>query len=216
MRLSPTAFNRHLAHIGQQVTWRRAYSCACRNPVSGAPDTKCPHCGGKGQLWLNPVPTVCGVASQKTQAKWAASGRWTDGDVVVTIPGDSPMWGMSQFDRVLLMNAAERFSQSLVRGAVSERLLHSVKQIDRVFWLAPVTRDIVEGGIPTFDANGRLTWSSGEPPPGATYSITGQRLPEYWCFDNLGGSRNEHSGAVLPNNVVLRRWDLWGRSSPNL
>ena len=218
MKLNPGHFNRFLASIGQQVSWRQSFACPCRSATSGAPDVKCPHCAGKGQQWLAPVQTVCGVSGQKTQEKWANSGRWTDGDVVVTVPGDSPMWEMAQFDRMVMLNASERFSQSLVRGAPTERLLHVVDAVDRVFWLAPVTRAMVEGGPPVVDANGRLSWPGGlgEPPPGTTYSITGKKLPEYWCFDSLAGTRNEHSGRRLPTNVVLRRWDLWGRGNSSL
>lgn len=212
MQLNAGAFNRHLAHMGQAVIWRQAYACPCKNPISGAADTKCPHCGGKGQQWVAALDTVCGVADQKTQAKWVNSGRWTDGDVVVSIPGDSPMWEIGQFDRVVLLNAADRFSQSLVRGHVAERLVFATKVIDRVFWLAPVTRALVEGGIPTLDPQGRPSWAAGEPPPGVTYSITGQKFAEYYCFDNMVKSRNEHSGERLPKQAVLRRWDLWGRS----
>lgn len=211
MRLNPTAFNRHLAGIGQQVTWRQSFACSCRSPTSGAPDPKCPQCLGKGQMWDDPLDTTCGVAGQNAQAKWAAMGRWVDGDVVVTIPGDSVMWEAGQFDRVVLMNASDRFSQVLTHGAPTERLLHSPKRIDRVFWLSPVTKAIVEGGIPTFDGQGRLAWASGEPPAGVNYSITGQKFSEFWIYSDMPSSRNEHSGAQLPKRVVLRRWDLWGR-----
>lgn len=211
MRLNPTAFNRHLANIGQKVDWRQSFACTCKSTTSGASDTKCPHCAGKGHLWSPGKVTTCGVAGQSTQAKWAVMGQWVDGDVVVTVPGDSVMWDVAQFDRVTLRNASDRFSIALTRGAVTERLLHSVRQIDRVFWLAPVTKAIVEGGIPSFDARGHLTWSAGEPPAGTSYSITGTKFPDYWVFGDMPSSRNEHSGSRLPRRVVLRRWDLWGR-----
>lgn len=31
VRLNPTRFNTHLAHMGQRMAWRRAYDCPCRN-----------------------------------------------------------------------------------------------------------------------------------------------------------------------------------------
>jgi len=212
MQLNPDSFNAFLADIGQQVTWSQAFACPCVNPASGQPDTRCPHCLGKGHLWPASVDTVCGVPSQKTQQQWAASGLWTDGDIVVTVPGNSAMWAVGPFDRVTMRNGAERFSTSLVRGAPTERLLFRAESIERVFWLSPA-RGIVDGALPLMDAYGRLSWPAGtvEPPPGASYSITGKRHPEYYCLVEMPSSRNEHSGVPLPRRVVLRRFDLLGR-----
>jgi hypothetical protein len=212
MRLQPAYFNRHIANIGQQVTWRRAYSCSCKDPSTGSPDPRCPFCSGKGQQWIDAVPTVCGVAGQKTQGKWAGMGRWTDGDVVVTVPGDSAMWDIGQFDRVVLLNALERFSLPLIRGAPSERVVGNIASVERVFWIDKARGVTVEGALPTIAAGGGLVWpQTGSPPVGIGYSITGQRFTEYFCYSDLPSSRNEHSGARLPRLVVLRKWDLWGR-----
>lgn len=213
MRLSPTAFNRHLAHIGQQVKWAQSFACPCIKRESGQPDPRCPHCLGKGHLWSASVPCVSGVANQKTQQQWMGSGMWMDGDIVVTVPGDSPMWAVGPFDRVTMVNGAERFSTSLTRAAPTERLLFQASAVDRVFWIDPVSKAIVEGGIPALSSDGRPTWTAGEPPAGVGYSITGQRLPEYYCLVEMPSSRNEHSGAPLPRRVVLRRFDLLGRRS---
>ena len=85
--------------------------------------------------------------------------------------------------------------------------------IDRVFWIDAVTKALVEGPLPSLGADGRPVWGADAPPPGVTYSITGQRLPEYYCLVEMPSSRNEHSGASLPRRVVLRRFDLLGRRS---
>ena len=211
MFLNAGAFNRHLAHIGQQVNWAQSFACPCVKRESGQPDPRCPHCLGKGHMWSASKPCVCGVASQKTQQQWMGSGMWTDGDIVVTVPGDSPMWAVGPFDRVTMLNGAERFSTPLTRGTPTERLMFRASSIDRVFWIDPVSKAIVEGGLPTMGADGRPVWGAGEPPAGVSYSITGQRLPEYYCLVEMPSSRNEHSGAPLPRRVVLRRFDLLGR-----
>ena len=104
MQLNAGAFNRHLAHIGQQVKWAQSFACPCIKRESGQPDPRCPHCLGKGHLWSASVLCVSGVASQKTQQQWMGSGMWTDGDIVVTVPGDSPMWAVGPFDRVTMLN----------------------------------------------------------------------------------------------------------------
>lgn len=239
MRLNPAAFDRHLNHMGQKVLWRRSYACACTNPASGAPDPKHQLCGGKGRIWNDPVETVTGVASQKTLAQWMATGKFEAGDAVLSIPQASVLWEAGRFDRVTMLNATDVFSQSLVRGAPSERLLFNVVSVTRVFWLDPTTRLPVEGAAPSFGPTGLPTWPAqvqaelvadgeiladgsevadgvvllpnGEPPPGATYSITGTRNVEFFLYDEFPNNRNEHQGARLPKRVVARKWDLFGR-----
>lgn len=213
MRFNPTRFDRHLANIGQQLLWRAAYACSCVNPSSGAPDPTCKLCGKKGRIWEDKaIQTVCGASGQKTQAEWASMSMWEAGDMVVTIPQNSPMWDSGQFDRVTMVNATDRFSLPLKRGAPNENLsLYTVKSIDRVFWKHPQTGVLVTGGIPAVSESGQLTWSSNEPPMGVTYSITGWRHVEYFVWGDFPSSRNEHSGMRLPKRVVLRRWDLLGR-----
>ena len=212
MRLNPAAFDRHLQSIGQQVQWRRSFACACYNQQSGSADPKHALCAGKGRIWDQPRPSVVGVASQKTLAQWQAMGMFEAGDTVLSIPQSSSMYDeISQFDRVTMLNSTDVFSQPLTHGAPSERLLFQVASITRCFWLHPQTRNIVEGGLPSVGPDGRLTWTSGEPPPGASYSLTGTKYGEFFCFGDFPSDRPEHSGARLPKRVVLRRWDLFGR-----
>lgn len=214
MRLDPGAFNRFLSHIGQEVAWRRSYSCACLNHASGQPDPKHALCGGKGRIWDAPVKTVVGVASQATLAQWAKFGQWESGDAIVSVPESSPLYDAAQFDRVVMLNSTDTFSQPLTRGAPSEVLKFAIAKLNRVFWLNPLDRNqIVEGAIPVVDSNGDLSWAGGigEPPAGATYSITGDKYTEYFVFNNLSSDRGEHSGARLPKKIVLRRFDLFSR-----
>lgn len=212
MRLNPLAFNAHLKHMGQRVKWRRSYACACVNPDSGAPDPKHVLCQGKGRLWLPGVDTVAGIVHQDADAQWSQPGLWEAGDMVMSVPGDIPLWEAGQFDRVLMLNSNDVFSQPMKRGAPNERLLFSVDKFIRVFWLHPTTRTEVEGGLPVVDANGNLTWpNGGAPPMGTVYSLTGQKYDEYFIFGPFPSDRNEHSGARLPKKVQLRKWDLFGR-----
>lgn len=214
MRFNPVAFDRHLENIGQQITWRKSYACACVNPNSGSPDPKHQLCSGKGRLWAAPVTTVCGIAKQETVAEWQASGLFESGDMVLTIPQSSPMWGTAgQFDRLLMLNSTDAFSQPLVRGAPAERLIFNVASLGRVFWLNPADRNqIVEGALPEVDASGVLSWpAGGGPPPGASYSLTGTKYDEYFIFGQFPSDRNQHSGMRLPKRVVARKWDLFGR-----
>lgn len=212
MRFNAAAFDRHLEGIGQQVEWRRSYSCACVNPQSGAPDPKHALCSGKGRIWDAAVPTITGVASQKVQQAWAQMGMWESGDMVLSIPQSSPLWDAGPYDRVTMLNADDVFSRPLVRGAPTERLSFKVVSITRCFWLHPTTRQIVDGSLPVVDEVGSLSWpSGGEPSPGTTYSLTGTKRPEYFIWMDWPVDRNQHSGMRLPKRVVLRNFDLFSR-----
>lgn len=211
MQLNPAAFNRHLNHMGQAVAWRKAFACPCKNPHSGASDPKCPQCAGKGQMWDPATDGVVGVTGSKVQKEWAQFGNYESGDSVVTIGEDSPLYNMGQFDRVTMMNATEQFSITLIHGAPTERLIGKIELISRVFWL-DAQKELTQGGIPTVADNGTLTWSSGEPPAGTQYGISGSRFQEFFCFGMFPSNRNEHQGARLPKRVVLRKFDLWGRA----
>lgn len=211
MKFNADKFDRHLNNMGQRYLWRRSYACSCVNPSSGAPDTKCPVCSGKGVYWIAPVPASAATSGQKTQIQWANMGRYEGGDIVLTVPQNSPIWDAGDNDRVTMLNATDRFSQPLKRGAPTEGFLFHVAAIERVFWLHPTTKAIVEGGIPVVAENGTLTWTAGEPPAGMSYSITGTKHSEYYLYQELPRNRNMHNGMRLPKMVVLRRFDLFGR-----
>ena len=214
MRFNPILFDRHLANMGQDTLWRRSFSCACVNPASGQADPKHALCGGKGRIWDAPVATVVGVASQATQAKWAAFGMYAMGDMVLVIPQDSPMYGAGLFDRITALNASDVFSQPLVRGAPTEKLHFQPSTITRAFGLDPVTSQVVDFALPTVGATGVPAWGAGvlAPLPGTTYSLTGTRFNEYYLFENFPSDRNMHAGMRLPRRVVARQWDLFSRS----
>lgn len=213
MRLNPSRFNRHLRNIGQEVAWRRSFSCACADPLTGAPDPKHALCAGKGRLWADPVQTTVGVAKQNVEPEQAALGVYDTGDMVMTVGSDSPMWAdAGRFDRVVLLNSTDVFSQPLQRGAPHERLLFQVQSFSRCFWLSPDRSSIIEGGLPVVDDNGNLSWPNGDGPPlGRQYSLTGSRFDEYFIIDSLPSDRNEHSGYQLPKRIQMRKWDLFGR-----
>lgn len=132
--------------------------------------------------------------------------------MVLSVPQSSPLWDAGQFDRILLLNSTDVFSQPLTRGAPTERLLFTPASLDRCFWLHPQDRNqVVEGPLPTMDAEGRPTFGPGGPPPGVVYSLTGTKFDEYFVFLQLPSDRNQHSGMRLPRRITARKWDLFGR-----
>lgn len=197
-----------LNEMGQQVAWRRAYDCPCRNDHSGAARPGCPQCHGIGVVWTHAVMGLAAVAGQKVQQAWARFGMYEQGDMVMTLPGNSPLYVLGDKDRCTMIQSSVPFSRVLMRDG-ADKLPFQVDMIERVFWL--VNDAVVEGGIPAAAADGTLTWTIGEPPPGEQYSITGRMRPEYYVFQDFPQDRAHYGGQPLPRRVVLRRMDLFGR-----
>ena len=113
MQLSPTRFNRLLrppGGLGQKVSWRRAYACPCRHPHSGAALPGCLQCAGCGVIWSAPKAAWTGLASMRVAREWANFGLWESGDVVLTIPSDSPLYAAGEHDRLVMLDSSEPFS----------------------------------------------------------------------------------------------------------
>lgn len=208
MRLSPKRFNRHLNHMGQDFAWRRAYACPCVNPHSGSPKPACPNCAGKGRLWDAAVEGKAGIVGRDQMKAFAAFGMWDQGDIMLSIPSDSPLYGIGQFDRVAASNRSEPFSLNLVRG-VNDLIRFPILSIERVFWL--VNEVPTDASPVSLLPDGRIQWGELAPPINATYSVTGRRTPEYFCYTELPADRPMHFGETLPRRVALRRFDLFGR-----
>jgi len=221
MKLSPARFNAHLRHMGQRVQWRRAYSCPCRDPYSGAAKPGCSHCAGKGRLWTLPIAGHVGITGMQRQRQWAQMGLWESGDVVVSLPSDTPLYGLGEADRVLFTDSSNAFSTVLIRGRTDDAWPWEIVQLDRLFWL-DTARQTVELLLPQLPANvpfmqhwptpGDLL-NNADPPLalGQSYSVTGRYCPEYFVWSDLVQDRHHHDGLNLPRHVVLRRFDLFGR-----
>jgi hypothetical protein len=210
MRLTGAAFNRMLNQMGQSFSWRKSFACPCISKNSGQAKPNCPHCSGKGRLWGPPVEGDAGIVSRSKMRDFATFGIWDQDDIMLTIPSDSPLYDMGQFDRVAALNRSEPFSLNLVRG-LNDQIKFPILSVDRVFWLNVEDSSIHEGSLPTVNDNGTLSWGAGAPPAGVTFSLTGRRAPEYFCYQELPTDRPMHFGEKLPRRVALRRFDLFGR-----
>lgn len=217
MQLSPEAFDNFLGAngvIGKDYLWYPSDACPNTDPHSGAHVPGCPACAGKGRIYQPSVPGVAALSGVKTQRDWQQFGVFERGDVVVTIAEDSPLYAISQYDRVTDMNETNAFSLVLTRGAgVRERILGTVLEIDKVFWLAMDKKSIVQGAVPTLDAYGAPTWGdpTTAPPAGTQYTIRGLKNLDYFCFGPYPQKRNMNQGSRLPIKIVLRDWDLFNR-----
>lgn len=208
MMFSPGAFDSFLNNIGQEFSWRKAFACPCVNPNSMQANPNCPVCGGKGRAWVDAIVGKSGVAGRNAMKEWAQFGLWDAGDVILSIPSDSPLYAIGPYDRVIMSNRTEPFSTNMVRG-MNDIIRFPIVSVDRVFWI--VNGSIVDGEIPIVLANGVLDWNGSAPPMSATFSITGRRRPEYFVYQDQPMDRPHHAGLTLPRKVVLRRWDLYGR-----
>ena len=215
MRLSPARFNGLLSArsgVGQALTWSRASVCPCRDPFSGAAKQGCPTCQGKGVFWGAAVDAWSGMASMRVAREWAAFGLWESGDVVLTIPSDSPFYAAGESDRAVMVNSSEPFSVVLTRGSADAAPATAIS-ISQVLWLDPTAQTPVYGSIPALAPGGAMTWAPGvaAPPAGVQYTLQGRRQPEYYLFRDFPQDRAHQGGSTLPRRVILRRFDLFGR-----
>lgn len=206
MKLSPAAFNRFLRHIGQDMSWRQSFLCPCRNINSASAKADCTVCFGKGVYWGDEICGYAGISGMDVQKQWFDFGMAELGDVVITLPSDTDMYDMAQFDRVVMTNSTQPFSVVLKRG--EECLLFRPVSVDYVTWFKNGV--IVQDGKPVIEG-GKPKWISGGPPDGTIYTIGGRRHPEYFMYQDFPQDRAHHHGARLPRKVVLRKFDLFGR-----
>lgn len=216
MQFSPLAFNQFLGengNIGQQYAWYQSAACPCVDPYSGQALPACPVCLGKGHIYPSqPVTGVAALAGQRAQKDWATFGQYEAGDLVLTIPEDTPIYTMGQWDRVTAMNTQQAFSNVLVSGSPLEKLWTSVIAVSGTFWLINDGTEVQPGGVPVVNADGTLSWpNGGQPPAGMQYTITGTKRLDYYCWGMYPTSRNFQQGLRLPRKVVLRDWDLYSR-----
>jgi hypothetical protein len=211
-RLNPKAFNSFLNQIGQRFAYRTSAACPCVDRTTGAPRHDCAQCDGLGWIWDEPVTGISGIASQKIQRQWADFGIWEPGDTVLTIPSDSPLYAMGSYDRVVMLDSTEAFRVTRRRG-IDDLRVFPVASIDRMFWL-DANEAVVEAIVPTIASDFVLTFNPtpGNLPAGQQYSMSGRRHPEFFMFQDLAQDRSHHLGEDLPRRVVLRKFDLFGRS----
>ncbi len=157
----------------------------------------------------------------RVKREWATFAAWESGDEILTIPGDSPLYACGEKDRVVMTNSSEPFQDILMRPITGStrptrfatRLPFPVESIDRAYWLSDDQSKIIDGPIPTVDADGNVAWPENAGPPlGAQYSLRGRKHQEYYMFADLPWDRSHQHGAALPRNVQFRRFSLFGQA----
>jgi hypothetical protein len=213
MRLSPAHFNSQLQEMGQKMLWRRAQLCPCRDPHSGGANPECPICAGRGVAWGQNIPAHAGVVGAKAMRAFGDFARWEDGDVVISIPSNSPLWGAGENDRVIFTDGHEPFQIQMTRNQ-GVSVPFAAERIDRCFWLGPNGSAVIECSLPRVDPSTRaLNWAdqSTAPDPGAQFTLSGRKRPEYFLYKDIPVSRGHFMGLALPKRAVLKKFDLFGR-----
>lgn len=210
MKLDPKRFNRFLGQIGQHITWRKADTCPCRDPNSGAPNPDCTVCAN-GVIWADEKKTYLALSGQKLQQQWAVFGSWQKGDVVCTLPSDSKAYGMGERDRVRFDDSTQPFSLNYVNSGTI-KLDYIVTCFERLFWLDDNLTTAIDGSLPTVKNDGTLVFGAKAPPSGKQFTVTGRRNPEYYAFMEFPQDRAHFGGEDLPRRIVLRNFDLFKRN----
>ena len=213
MRFNAAAFNAHLGGpVGQQLAWRRARACPCLDPSSRQPLFTCVPCGGKGVLWAKEVCGTAGLSGQSQRASQATHGTWEPGDAVLTIPATAKFYDAGRYDRFRAIDAKRPFSRVLIRGEC-DRIFGTIASVSRVFWYADDGTTEVDGALPGFDIDGRLTFADPNraPPVGRAYTIEGAVFSEWFAFLDLPTPRNV-GAHLLPKKLPVRTFDVFGRS----
>jgi len=207
VRLVGAEFDALLNDVGQEFLWRKATACPCLNPHSGQPKSTCTHCGSKGRIWASPIQGKSGVISRSQQKKMAGFGVYDEGDIMLSIPSDSPIYAIGMYDRIQALHRTEPFSVVLLSG-INDVIKFTPTQIDSVTWI-DANDAVISGTVPAI-VNGALVWSGVVPPAKVSYALSGRRALDYYCYQDLPLDRPHQFGEKLPRRVVLRRFDLFG------
>lgn len=205
VQLNQLAFNSFLQQLGQQFLWRKAYACPCLTSHSGQPKINCPQCFGRGRFWDEGITGVAGVITHAQAKRQAAFGLWDEGDIALSIPADSALYEIGYYDRVSCLDRTEPFSITFTYG-VNDTLRFVPTVIERLTWLDEAEQ-LVEGEVPFVDPQGELLWGEVMPPVKTAYALTGRRIPEYFCYQDMPLDRPHHAGPLLPRRVQLRRFE---------
>lgn len=211
MSLSVAVFNRQLNQMGQTMLWRSSMLCPCRSELTGGADVDCPTCNGLGVFWNPAVQAVAGVVGAKARRQFDSYAAWEDGDVLLSVPSNSPLWHAREKDRVSLIQGDEPF-QIVLEHTGTERLQWPIRAIERCFWLRAGDRSVVKGTLPRVHPRTLVvSWTNpaDAPEPGTQYTLQGTMFPEYFVWRDIPISRAHFQGGDYPKRLLLKRFSLF-------
>ncbi|MDO8357313.1 MAG: hypothetical protein Q7U76_13060 [Nitrospirota bacterium] len=200
-----------LFSLGQTALWQQAQLCPCRNASTGGANVKDPVCGGTGYLWAAPIACSIAVEGMTTHREYAMTTECEKGDLVATLPSNSPAYQAGEYDRLTLTQSSIRLNHILVRGTNDKLRYRSPIAIAQVFGLVNGVKTLL---LPTADytlSGQTIVWNSPRLPVGSQYSVLYTANPEYFVYKELVMDR-PHGGRSLPRKVHLRLMELFGRA----
>ena len=205
------SLNTMLSNLGQMAHWQQAQLCPCRSATSGGPNVKDPVCAGTGYLWSNPISCKIALEGMNTGREFAMTTGWEKGDIMATLPSNSPAYQAGEYDRLTLIQSSIRINHLLTRGGNDYLRYRSPIDIVEVFAIVGGQKRVLTPNVDFSLIGHAISWNTNVIPVGTQYSILYTAHPEYFVFKELVMDR-PHGGRALPRKVHLRLMELFGRA----
>jgi len=178
---NPADFERLVGEKGYEVIWKKHCYCPCRRDTTGQSKIICPLCGGRGDIYFDPLPIrgiVIGAVQAVEQLK--VPGRWERGTATITVSGKHQI---SFYDQIILQESTTAFSE-LVRHHDDrpDKLNYHGLEVEFARTESTVFDPSLDMGL---DGDGNIVWQVGRPKPddGETFVVRYQFHPIFIIMD---------------------------------
>lgn len=206
--------------MGLNVLWEKSYLCPCRNPVTGAPDTSCPICKGRGIAYLPAVKVKVAIQSQDRGVSNTDLGLYDSGTAIATTLPES---GITFRDRISVPDV--EIDQSMIFDVTQRRiekgmwLSYDVKSISLA--ITDNGQLIYEDEDYTLDTENNLLLPKAHM-LGKNISLNIITTLRYIVIDLLKESRYQYTDKgtemmkfqALPKKLLIKREDAWVNPTP--
>lgn len=203
-----------------KVLWEDSFLCPCRNPMTGAPDSSCKICHGRGVGYLPAKEEELIIQSQDKSVTNADLGLYDSGTAIATT---QPEATISFRDRITLPEV--EIYQSMIFDVTKRR-------VEQGMWLSydvkNITLAMTNNGVPlqenedyTFTEEKNLFFPR-EHLMGQNVSLNITTTLRYIVIDLLKESRYQYTDkgtqlekfTNLPKKMLLKREDAWVNPTP--
>lgn len=205
---------------GIKVKWEKSFLCPCRNKMTGAPDTLCKLCHGRGIAYLPAQPEEIVIQSQEKGLTNGDIGMYDSGTAIGTT---SPESVMTFRDRITVPEV--EIHQSMLFDVTQRR-------IDMGMWMSydvkEITLAVTDGGEMLYeDDDYKIDLANNLFYPkqellGQNISLNITSTLRYIVIDLLKESRYQYTHkhreretfSSLPKKLLLKREDAWVNPTP--
>ncbi len=208
----PDEFDAQLEAHGTPALWRRARTCPCVDPDTGAPNIECPYCLDQpGTLWDDGVPITVFAPARRRKDLYNAAGHLLEGVVTLTFPTSVTP---GHLDWIELTAAECVVNRETHKRGELDPLGRSAERLRFPDVLAVESIDAIVGGVLQtylpdteftvgFDAS--IQWVTG-PPAQTLYTVRYVARPVYVCW---GPESRDEGGAKQPTRCLAQRLDFF-------